>query len=361
MLIQWLFPRNAWVRYYISDIVVREHKLPFPYWLMSEISFLHIVEVKRVKQGELHMKNRKVKAGEPIILLNERVKVEIAYPGTVYRGSRFDWTGFVTQITLDGRHTFCVPEQYEPGKGTGGIGFCNEFGIRTPVGYDEAKVGEQFPKIGTGLLTRKSDGEYDFFSPYEVEPFPIFVTADDTNACFTVEPLECHGYSVRLQKTVSIKGNTLAIGYKLGNAGSKPIFTTEYCHNFIGINGKKIGRDYTLSFPCKVGINRLSGNFIPYDDKILWEETPKSDFYGMIEADLSGEPWQWQICHEPSGTGIRETSKLPVSEYAVWGSTHVVSPELFVEVSIKPDETMTWTREYEFIRCGDTPLQDVWL
>lgn len=294
------------------------------------------------------MKNRTVISGEPIVLVNDRLKVEIAYPGTDYRGSRFDWTGFITQITLDGRHTFCVPEQYEQGKGSGGIGLCNEFGIRTPIGYDEAKVGEQFPKIGTGLLTRKSEEEYDFFSPYEVEPFPTFVTADERNACFKVEPIECRGYALRLQKTVSIADNRLSIEYMLWNAGSKPVFTTEYCHNFLGIDGNKIGRDYILSFPGKVSIDRLAGSFTPWEDRILWDETPKGDFYCTLEACLSEEEWQWQLLHVPSGTGVRETSRFPVSQYAVWGSTHVVSPELFVDIVLKPGEIMDWTREYEF-------------
>jgi hypothetical protein len=294
------------------------------------------------------MKDRRVREGEPIVLRNERLEVEIAYPGTVYSGSRFDWTGFITQVTLDGRHTFCVPEQYEPGKGSGGVGLCNEFGIRTPIGYDEAEVGEPFPKIGTGLLKRKSDEAYDLFTPYEVEPFPIFVTADGSNACFKVEPAECRGYAVRLQKTVSVRHNALVFDYKLGNTGSKPIYTTEYCHNFLGIDGHKLGREYSLSFPRKVRISRLSGSFTAQDDKIRWEETPRSDFYGTIEADLADEPWQWLLLHEPSGAGVRETSKLPVSQYAVWGCAHVVSPELFVEISLEPGGIMTWAREYEF-------------
>lgn len=93
--------------------------------------------------------------------------------GAVYHIKKY--CGYDT--TLDGRHTFCVPEQYEPGRGSGGSGLCNEFGIRTPIGYDEAKVGDQFPKIGTGLLKRKSEEGYDFFTPYEVEPFPVFVNS----------------------------------------------------------------------------------------------------------------------------------------------------------------------------------------
>lgn len=294
------------------------------------------------------MKNRWAKAGENIILQNERLRVEIAYPGTFYRGSRFDWTGFITRITLDGRHDFCVPERFEPGKGTGGAGLCNEFGIKTPVGYDDAGVGEQFPKLGTGLLRKKSEEPYDFFTPYEVEPFPIFVTADESNACFKVEPAECRGYAVRLQKTVSVRDNALIIDYKLGNAGGKPIFTTEYCHNFLGIDGHKIGREYSLSFPRKVKADRLVGSFISYDDKILWEETPQGDFYGKIEAGTPDLPWQWQLLHEPSGAGVRETSRLPVSEFILWGCGHAVSPELMIEISLEPGGLMSWTREYEF-------------
>src|SRR5688572_25534831 len=85
-------------------------------------------------------------------LISDRLRVDIATPGSsTYAGSRFDWTGLITQVTLDGRHTFCGQEATD-GTGTGGIGLCNEFGIFEPVGYDDARVGDQFPKLGIGLL-----------------------------------------------------------------------------------------------------------------------------------------------------------------------------------------------------------------
>lgn len=49
---------------------------------------------------------------------NEILIVEIAEAGQ-YDGSRFDWTGFIRQVTLkQGSHTFCayeslIPEQAE--------------------------------------------------------------------------------------------------------------------------------------------------------------------------------------------------------------------------------------------------------
>lgn len=44
---------------------------------------------------------------------NQRLKVEIALPGTQYHYSRFDWTGFIVQITLDDKHTFCTSESFK--------------------------------------------------------------------------------------------------------------------------------------------------------------------------------------------------------------------------------------------------------
>src|SRR5512135_3483133 len=95
-----------------------------------------------------------------IQLHSDRLEVEISQPGAAYSGTRFDWSGFVTQVTLDGKHTYCIPESLVPGEGSGGIGLCNEFGIDSPVGFDETKPGDLFPKIGIGLLTRLDKPDY---------------------------------------------------------------------------------------------------------------------------------------------------------------------------------------------------------
>lgn len=166
-----------------------------------------------------------------INLENGRLNVEIARPGSVYNGSRFDWTAFITKIVLDNKYSFCAPESEIPGQGSGGFGLCNEFGINTPIGYDEAKPQEKFPKLGTGLLTRPDESDYFFFDKYEVEPFPVKISADKNAVVFDVEPVNCNGYAVKMTKTVSIEGNILTIDYHLENVGSKPIKTEEYCHN----------------------------------------------------------------------------------------------------------------------------------
>ena len=198
----------------------------------------------------------------PIVLRSDRLMVEIAQPGSVYSGTRFDWTAFITQVTLDKTHTFCVPESLTPGQGSGGVGLCNEFGIEEVIGYDEAQPGDPFPKLGIGLLARPDDAPYNFFRPYEiVAPFPIHVTTNATQATFIVEPLECRGYAVRLTKTVTVEGAGMTIAYALENVGEKPVVTTEYVHNFMGIDGLAIGPDYRLRMPYTIEFAAPEGPF----------------------------------------------------------------------------------------------------
>jgi hypothetical protein len=301
----------------------------------------------------------------PIVLQSDHLTIEIAQPGSVYSGTRFDWTAFITQVTLDGTHTFCVPESLTPGQGCGGVGLCNEFGIEEPIGYDDAQPGDPFPKLGIGLLARPDDAPYNFFRPYEiVAPFPIHVMTDPAQAIFTVEPVDCRGYAVRLTKTVTVEGAGLTVAYDLENVGEKPVFTTEYIHNFMSIDGHAIGPDYRLRMPYTIEFATPEGPFAERmallmavldvrGNDIRWRATPEADFYcrplGFAATDAAAaDVAQWELIHEPSGVGMREYDDFAPARVAVWGTTHVVSAETFVLVNVKPGETQCWTRHYEF-------------
>jgi hypothetical protein len=171
-----------------------------------------------------------------MVLRSDRLRVDIATPGTLYRGSRFDWTGLITQVTLDGRHTFCVPEGIHA-TSIGGIGLCNEFGIFHPIGYYDAAIGEQFPKLGVGLLTKLDGSDYRFNFRYPIEPFPIVVNQNgDCDVEFVVSPVDCRGYAASLVKRVSVRATELTIGYELTNTGKQRLATREYNHNFLSID-----------------------------------------------------------------------------------------------------------------------------
>jgi len=322
----------------------------------------------------------------PIKIYSDQLTVEIAQPGSVYSGTRFDWTGFITQITLStsggGQHTFCVPESLEPGKGTGGWGLCNEFGNDKAIGYADAQPGESFPKLGIGLLKRTERPQYNFMIPHEInQQFPIQSDTTDNQAIFTIAPLECRGYAARLTKTISAKANWLEISYRLENVGSKTIDTNEYYHNFIGIDQHSIGPDYQLHFPFKIELEDLAAAYRQYlpplmrilvpgflqakllqrlatpgnktvkieGSDITFLSTPQSPFYLRPLGFDKTDGFQWQLTHLPSGVQVREYDDFAPSRIAVWGATHVFSAEIFVDIKVNPGQEKTWTRKYEFL------------
>lgn len=282
---------------------------------------------------------------------SSRLEVEMLKPGTVYKRSRFDWTSFITQVKLDGCNTFCTSESLKENEGSGGAGFCNEFGIRMPIGYDEILPGEEFIKIGVGLIKKESNEPYNFFKDYTVKSFSTsYEQPDESRICFYVEPIECNGYAVSLEKRVSVEGNLLKIGYKLTNTGSKKIVTNEYCHNFISINGNPTGKDYVLSFSNKIELKNPVGHILKSNDnEIRWDICPESDFYAGIEVlNNTVNPFIWKLVHVHSNLSIQENSKFNDYTVAIWGKGHVISPEVFVPININPGEIQEWQREYEF-------------
>lgn len=309
---------------------------------------------------------------DPIVLKSERLAVEIAHPGSM-SGTRFDWSAFITQVTLDDAHTYCVTGVPEPGQGSGGTGLCNEFDIEEPIGYDEAEVGECFPKLGIGLLVKPDESAYTqhgprqprqtgyrFAHPYEIAAkFPIHVETTASQATFTVEPVACRGYAARVVKTVSVQGAELTIAYELQNVGENPIVTTEYVHNFIGIDGNAMGPDYRLRLPYAIAFPPVPPEFAPFAERLMavldiqggdvrCKATPEHPFYcrplGFSKTDAA----QWELVHEPSGVGLREFDDFAPTRVAIWGREHVISAEVFVVVDVQPGETQRWTRRYEF-------------
>ena len=316
-----------------------------------------------------------------LTLQNQRLKVDIADPQDTSRGTRFDRTTFITQVTLDEQHTFCAPESLKPGEGTGGVGLNNEFGNEKPIGYAEAKPGELFPKLGIGLLKRPDLEDYNFFRVYEIaQPFPVSVDAALDQVVITVQPLECNGYSVRMVKTVRLIENELRIRTILENTGSKAINTHEYNHNFIGIDHHLIGPEYLMRFPYSIELEDLSDAFTGYapswirkilpasvvarfirgilnkrlsvldiaQNEIRFHRSVQEPFYCRLVGHHKTDVAQWEILHTPSSTGLREFDDFQPSRVAVWGTTHVLSAEVFIDINLPPGESLAWTRRWEF-------------
>lgn len=317
----------------------------------------------------------------PIILHSNRLVVQIALPGSVYRGTRFDWTGFITQVTLDGVHTFCTSESLQANRGTGGIGLCNEFGNEKPIGYIDAKPGEAFPKPGIGLLQRPKASQYSFMYSYNIiQPFPVSHNATPDMLSIQVDPIDCRGYAIRLKKTFTVKDNWLQILYELENTGNKTIDTHEYCHNFISIDGQIISPDYHLHLPYPIKMEKITASYrsmlpgivqkivpvvlidklidsilkrglravVIVGDDLSFRYSPETWFYLSTSGFNQSQGPQWEIKLRSSGAGLREYDDFAPAKVAIWGDKHVISAEVFIDLLLQPGEVKTWLRRYEF-------------
>ncbi|MGI6496500.1 MAG: hypothetical protein ACOX5G_10525 [Kiritimatiellia bacterium] len=283
-------------------------------------------------------------------LTSSRLSVDWAEPGSFYDRSRFDWTGFVTQVTLDGATTFCVPESTD-GTGTGGAGLSNEFGIMEPVGFDDCPVGDWFPKIGVGALRRPDDQPYSFARPYEIRKAPIRWEREGEGALSVAcDPVPVRGYAVRLVKRISVEENRLVLFYSLENVGENPVATREYAHNFFMVDHGE-AKDYALRAPFAVTAWTWPGHIVAEKDTALWVRAlPRGSAMYVAMEPLAPGARSFSLVHLPTGAKVTETDSADWSKFTVWGTDRVISGETFLDVDVAPGAVRSWTRTYTFER-----------
>jgi len=289
---------------------------------------------------------------------SDRLQVELAGPGDRYTGSRFDWTTQVHQIIFEGKHQLLTREKESvESPSAQGWGLAGEFGIETPVGFEDCPTGAYFPKIGIGRLQRPDEKAYHFARPYQVEAARFSVRAEGSAALLvTADQAPDRGFGWFLKRHWSVRGAELTLTTTLANTGSKPLATEEYIHNFFGLDGVPVGEGWSLSVPGLGPREGLSAWVDPEslmvlrDSKIAWTKTPTQDFF--LSDRRTPAPKAWTLAHSPSGLTVTETVDFTVANFNLWGRGHVVSPELYYHVQVAPGASLAWSRRWTFRRGG---------
>ncbi|MCX6307833.1 MAG: hypothetical protein NTY32_03015, partial [Bacteroidia bacterium] len=194
-------------------------------------------------------------------LTNTFLKVTVLMPDKYngyYRSTRFDWSGIVAQVEY-GKHTYFQDWENNNATFTGGMhdpldtrtatGTAEEF--RDPLGYNDAKAGEPFLKIGVGILERADEKPYHWAIPYKVIEFGKWTVRKQNNALiFRQTIVTGFGYGYEYEKRIVLSNHSseFKIIHTLKNTGEKEIVTNPYCHNFFQLDKEPIGRNYMLSF-----------------------------------------------------------------------------------------------------------------
>jgi hypothetical protein len=290
-----------------------------------------------------------------IFLKNKNLFVEIDKPGAIYRGARFDWTGFIRQITYN-QITFCTTEiNNSTDVQNIGAGLCNEFGITSPVGYEDCSVGNQFIKIGVGKLKRETADSYSFMNKYDVVPAEVeYYQKSDQIVSFISQAKIERGFGYKLEKEISIDENCFKIKYLLFNNGTESIITNEYCHNFLSFNRMEVSNTDELVVSFSIIPGKFKETVNPEGvvnigaNNISWKDKPKRDFFFSNLGSPVDADFNWKLSNKDLKISIAERVFPVPSEMNLWGTSHVVSPEIFVPINLKPGESFNWERNFIF-------------
>ena len=286
------------------------------------------------------------------LLKSNRLRVEISEPGECPNNNfRFDRAGFISEVVLDGDRHFCANEPKNLAHpSTGGRGLCCEY---TADYSGEVNDGEYYPKFGIGLI--KKDGPYCFYTRYpDVKEFPVSFSHDETSAEFVTDPIVCLGYGLKSRKKISAEENRLTVEVVLENVGEKEIVTEEYCHNFLSIDGMAVSPDYRLDLPTVAGLggreipNQYPGpcNFLADGNGIALKRCETAVSLSSIPLDGMEETGEfvWRLIHKGAKAMVVGRDFITPSKLTLWSADHIISPEIFHTVSVKPGGSVSWKR-----------------
>ena len=291
------------------------------------------------------------------IIKNNTLEVAVDLPLENYKGSRFDWSGKISSVRFENLPLTTIEDIESKDVDFLGKGLYNEFGITSPVGFEETPVGGWFHKIGVGLL-KKEHKDYLFHRNHLTKPASFDVNYENDKIKIICKSELINGYSYLLKKEITVSENSFTIDYLLHNTGEKRIITDEYVHNFISINNALIDKDYLLKFPFALHpalfdetVN--SENKVKIgNDSISFNENPRKQFFFSNLTGGKELEAEWTLINLKANLGMKEIGSFKTDKINLWGWRHVISPELFFKISVDPKKTIEWSRKFEVFKIN---------
>jgi hypothetical protein len=274
-----------------------------------------------------------------------------------YRGTRFDWSGIISSLQFDGHEYFGRwYEHHDPKIHDAITGPVEEFRTHDKgLGYDEAKTGGTFVRIGIGTVRKPDETEYHPFQTYEiVDPGKWTVHKHKDRIEFTQRLTSELGYAYTYRKTVRlVKGKPeLLVEHSLKNTGRKVIESTQYNHNFFVIDHEVVGPDIVVKFAFAPVAERgfkdraeIHGQQIIFPREL---EGKNGVFSELTGSTKDVKDYDFRVENVKSGAGVHFTSDQPLDKVNFWAINTVASAEPYIQLRVEPGKEMHWTIRYEF-------------
>jgi hypothetical protein len=309
------------------------------------------------------------------VLTNGQIRVRVYLPHPergYYRSTRFDWSGVIAGVEYQG-HRFYGPwftrreegirdfvyreADIVAGPQSAVTGPAEEFS--RPQGYQTAKPGETFVKVGVGVLRKKDDAPYSAYATYDVASTGQWEIEEGPGSLLLVQSVNdaASGYGYEYQKTLRVTPGRpeLVIEHRLRNTGRLSIETPQYNHNFLTLDGAPTGPDFVITVPFPIqtpkppdpALAEIRGNQIVYTKVLTGEErvTFQLDGYGK-----DPKAYDIRVENRRTGAGFRVTADRPLARLMLWSIRSVISMEPFVDVTTAPGQTTTWKYTYTYFK-----------
>jgi hypothetical protein len=286
-----------------------------------------------------------------------------------YRSTRFDWSGAVYSLTYNGHNFYgawfdsidpsVINWVYRNGKIVSGPcsglwGPVDEF--QTPLGFDEAKDGGTFIKIGVGVLRKKGE-TYNRFVPYDVLNSGKWTVKTHKDRVEFQQVLSdpASGYAYLYRKVVRLtRGKPqLVIERSLRNTGKREIKSDTYDHNFMVIDKQPPGPDFTFQVPFQIQSNRppnpelarIEGDRIVYQKQLSGHDQVAVFMQGFSDSPADS---RITIADTKVGAGVHIGVDRPFEREMLWSIRTVLAVEPYVAIDVQPGAEFTWTNTYDY-------------
>jgi hypothetical protein len=309
--------------------------------------------------------NFSMKLGKPIqesdypnaTISNNIITAKIHLPDSnsgYYQGTRFDWSGVMPELRYNG-HQYFGKWNMRSYKGLHDAitGPVEEF---MPLGYNEAKIGEPFVKIGVGALTKIENKPYRFGAEYKFVDRGIWTSKSTKNAIVFKHEMDQGNFPYCYIKKISLsKGKPeMIIHHELKNTGSLTIETSQYNHNFFVIDNELTGPNIVTTFTKNImadgdnfgEIAKVVGKSITYERELGEKEHVQS--LGVLNDNGTALNYDINILNKKSGAGVRLTSTEPIQKLIFWACRTTSCPEPYIKILIPPGQTYSWDIVYSF-------------
>ena len=283
-----------------------------------------------------------------------------------YRGTRFEWSGIIYSLRYRG-HEYFGPwfERHDPNIHDAITGPVEEFRTREAgLGYEEAKPGQTFIRIGVGVVRKPEERAYRPFNTYQmVNPGKWTVRQGRDWIEFAHQLADQTGFACVYRKKVRLVRNKpeLVLEHSLKNTGRRPIETSQYNHNFFVMDGQPTGPDSVVKFPFPL---RAAGDLkdmaqVRRDQLVVLRELKKGEsvFTELEGFSRSAKDYDIRIENRKAGAGVRITGDRPLSKLYFWSIRTTLCPEPYIEMQIQPGRQFKWKVAYQFYTLPAPPAR----